>query len=230
MAPNRRQFISKSAGTLGALGLSSLLPASIQRALAIPAASVTGTLQDVQHVIVLVQENRSFDHYLGQLAGVRGFNDRATLLIDGQTSIWQQPAPNGTPVLPFHLDSKTTMAQAIKSLPHGWPDGHQMWHNGRWDNWIAAKSPLTMGYFTRDDIPFHYALASSFTVCDAYFSSCMGPTNTNRAHLMTGMIDVGATGGGPLLDNAPTNNVPLTWTTYPERLQAAGIRWEADPG
>ena len=230
MISNRRQFIKKSAATLGALGLTSVLPASIQRALAIPAASTTGTIEDVQHVIVLMQENRSFDHYLGLLPGVRGFNDRSTLPIDGQPSIWQQPDQKGSFVLPFHLDSKTTMAQAIKSLPHGWADGHQMWHNGRWDNWIPAKSPLTMGYFTRDDVPFHYALADSFTVCDAYFSSCMGPTNTNRSHLMSGMIDIGATGGGPLLDNSPTNGVPLTWTTYPERLQAAGINWQIYQG
>jgi phospholipase C len=150
--------------------------------------------------------------------------------VDGQPSIWSQPDGKGGAVQPFHLDSKSTMAQAMKSLPHGWKDGHEMWNQGRWDNWVPAKGALTMGYFTRDDIPFHFALADAFTVCDAYFSSCMGPTNTNRSHLMTGMLDIGATGGGPLLDNSPTNGAPLTWTTYPERLQQAGVSWQVYQG
>ena len=230
MSVDRRNFLKKSAAAFGAATAASLLPASIQRALAIPAASTTGTIADVQLVVILMQENRSFEQYLGSLPGVRGFNDRSTLPIDGQPSIWQQPDGKGGFVLPFRLDSNSTMAQAMKSLPHGWLDGHQMWDHGRWDNWVPAKGALTMGYFTRADVPFHYALADSFTVCDAYFSSCMGPTNTNRSHLMTGMIDVGATGGGPLLDNAPTNNVPLTWTTYPQRLQNAGISWQIYQG
>jgi phospholipase C len=230
MSLNRRNFLKQSAATLGAVSAAALLPASIQRALAIPAASSTGTIADVQHVVILMQENRSFEQYLGTLSGVRGFNDKSTLPIDGQPSIWQQPNGNGGFIQPFHLDSKTTKAQAMTSLPHGWKDGHLMWNHGRWDNWVPAKGALTMGYFTRDDIPFHFALADSFTVCDAYFSACMGPTNTNRSHLMSGMIDIGATGGGPLLDNAPTNNVPLTWTTYPERLQSAGVSWQIYQG
>ncbi|MEN2471775.1 phosphocholine-specific phospholipase C [Burkholderia sp. GS2Y] len=227
---DRRKFIKSAASATVAAGSLSLLPASIRKALAIPAASQHGTIADVQHIVVLMMENRSFEQYFGTLAGVRGFNDRATLPIDGQPSIWQQPDEKGGFVAPFHLDSKSTMAQAMKSLPHGWADGHQMWNHGRWDNWVPAKGALTMGHFTRDDIPFHYALADSFTVCDAYFSSCMGPTNTNRSHLMTGMIDIGATGGGPLLDNAPTNKAALTWTTYPERLQAAGVGWQVYQG
>jgi phospholipase C len=230
MSLNRRNFLKQSATALGAVSAAALLPASIQRALAIPAASSTGTIADVQHVVILMQENRSFEQYLGTLSGVRGFNDKSTLPIDGQPSIWQQPDGKGGFIQPFHLDSKTTKAQAMTSLPHGWKDGHLMWNHGRWDNWVPAKGALTMGYFTRDDIPFHFALADSFTVCDAYFSACMGPTNTNRSHLMTGMIDIGATGGGPLLDNAPTNNVPLTWTTYPERLQSAGVSWQIYQG
>ncbi|WP_232316577.1 phosphocholine-specific phospholipase C [Candidatus Burkholderia verschuerenii] len=230
MSLNRRNFLKQSATALGVVSAATLLPASIQRALAIPAASTTGTIADVEHVVVLMQENRSFEQYLGTLAGIRGFSDKATLPIDGQPSIWQQPDGKGGFILPFYLDSNSTMAQAMRSLPHGWNDGHQMWNHGRWDNWVFAKGPLTMGYFTRADIPFHYALADSFTVCDAYFSSCMGPTNTNRSHLMTGMIDIGATGGGPLLENAPTNNVPLTWTTYPERLQNAGVSWQIYQG
>lgn len=228
MTVNRRDFIRQSAAVLGATTAMTLLPASIRRALAIPAASKTGTIADVEHVVILMQENRSFDHYLGLHAGVRGFNDRSTLPVDNQSSIWNQPDGRGAYVSPFHLDSNSTKAQTISSLPHGWPDGHSAWNNGRWDNWVSAKGALTMGHFSRNDIPFHYALADAFTVCDAYFSSCMGPTNTNRLHLMTGMIDVAGTGGGPLIDNTPANI--FTWTTYPERLQKAGISWHVYQG
>ncbi|MCR1770796.1 Non-hemolytic phospholipase C [Burkholderia glumae] len=227
---DRRKFIKKTAAAAASVAAMSALPESIRRAFAIPAASQQGTIADVEHIVVLMMENRSFEQYLGTLAGVRGFNDRHTLPIDGQPSVWQQPDGKGGYVMPFHLDSKTTKAQAMKSLPHGWLDGHQMWNHGRWDNWVPAKGSLTMGYFTRQDLPFHFALADAFTVCDAYFSSCMGPTNTNRSHLMTGMIDVAGTAGGPLLDNSPTNGVPLTWTTYPERLQAAGVSWQIYQG
>jgi phospholipase C, phosphocholine-specific, Pseudomonas-type len=228
MTYNRRTFIKRAASTLGAAGALSLLPDSIKQALAIPASSTTGSIQDVQHVVILMQENRSFDHYLGSLAGIRGFNDKTTFPIDNEASIWNQPDGKGGFVEPFHLDSKSSRAQTISSLPHGWSDGHSAWNNGRWDNWLPAKTGLTMGHFTRADIPFHYALADSFTVCDAYFSSCMGPTNTNRLHLMTGMIDVGSTGGGPLIDNTPTNI--FSWTTYPERLQQAGVTWHIYQG
>jgi phospholipase C len=114
-------------------------------------------------------------------------------------------------------------------LPHGWPDGHAMWNNGRWDRWVQAKGANTMAYFTREDIPFHYALADSFTVCDQYFCSVMGPTNPNRVHLYTGMLDVQASCNGPLLNNTPANG-PLTWTTYIERLQREGVSWRVYQG
>lgn len=230
MSNGRREFIKRTASTVGAAGTLSLLPGSIRRALAIPAASESKSIEDVQHIIVLMMENRSFDHYLGSHAGVRGFNDRTTFPIDGQASIWQQPNGNGGYVMPFHLDSQTTSAQALNSLPHGWPDGHAAWDSGRWDGWVPAKGALTMGHFERSDIPFHYALADSFTVCDSYFASCLGPTNPNRVHLMTGMLDVAGSAGGPLLSNSPPTSAGLTWTTYPQRLQQAGISWQIYQG
>ena len=95
------------------------------------------------------------------------------------------------------------------------------------DQWIAAKGPYTMGYFKQQDIPFHWALAESFTICDNYHCSVLGPTNPNRLYMWTGMIDPNGTGGGPIIDNSPAfNNVILSWTTYPERLEAAGINWK----
>jgi phospholipase C len=226
---NRRDFIKRSAASLGASAALSALPPSIRRALAIPANNVTGTIQDVEHVVILMKENRSFDHYLGTLGGIRGFNDKATLPIAGQPSIFQQPDGSGGFIEPFRADSDTTNALSMGSLPHGWPDGHTMWDSGRWDQWIAAKGANTMAYFTREDIPFHFALADSFTVCDQYFCSVMGPTNPNRVHLYTGMLDVQASGNGPLLANTPQDG-PLTWSIYIQRLQQAGISWRVYQG
>jgi phospholipase C len=226
---NRRDFIKRSAVSLGASAALAALPPSIRKALAIPANNATGTIRDVEHVVILMKENRSFDHYFGTLGGVRGFNDKATLPIDGQPSIFQQPNPSGGFIEPFHADSDTTSALSMGSLPHGWPDGHQMWDNGRYDSWIAAKGANTMAYFTRDDIPFHYALADSFTVCDQYFCAAMTPTNPNRVHLYSGMLDIQASGNGPLLSNTPADG-PLTWTIYIQRLQEAGISWRVYQG
>ena len=226
---NRRDFIKRSATSLGAAAALAALPPSIRKALAIPANNATGTIRDVEHVVILMKENRSFDHYFGSLGGVRGFNDKATLPINGQPSIFQQPNPSGGFIEPFHADSNTTSALSMGSLPHGWPDGHQMWNTGRYDGWIAAKGDNTMAYFTRDDIPFHYALADSFTVCDQYFCASMTPTDPNRLHLYTGMLDIQASGNGPLLSNTPADG-PLTWTIYIQRLQEAGISWKVYQG
>jgi phospholipase C len=225
---NRRDFIRSGAAALSASALS-VLPPSIRKALAIPANNITGSIRDVEHVVILMKENRSFDHYFGTLGGVRGFNDKATLPNEGEASIFQQSTGNGGYIEPFRADSDTTNALNMGGLPHGWPDGHAMWNNGRWDRWIPAKGANTMAYFTREDIPFHYALADSFTVCDQYFCSVMGPTNPNRVHLYTGMLDVQASGNGPLLNNTPANG-PLTWTTYVERLQQAGVSWRVYQG
>jgi phospholipase C len=225
---NRRDFIRSGAAALSASALS-VLPLSIRKALAIPANNITGSIRDVEHVVILMKENRSFDHYFGTLGGVRGFNDKATLPNEGEASIFQQSTGNGGYIEPFRADSDTTNALNMGGLPHGWPDGHAMWNNGRWDRWVPAKGANTMAYFTREDIPFHYALADSFTVCDQYFCSVMGPTNPNRVHLYTGMLDVQASGNGPLLNNTPANG-PLTWTTYIERLQQAGVSWRVYQG
>ena len=226
---SRRDFIKNSAASLGASAALAALPPSIRKALAIPANNATGSIRDVEHVVILMKENRSFDHYFGTLGGIRGFNDKATLPTGGQPSIFQQSNGNGGFIEPFRANSDTTNALNMGGLPHGWPDGHAMWNNGRWDNWVPAKGVNTMAYFTREDVPFHYSLADSFTVCDQYFCSVMGPTNPNRVHLYTGMLDVQASGGGPLLANTPADG-PLTWTLYIQRLQEAGISWRVYQG
>ncbi|CAB3767683.1 phospholipase C [Burkholderia sp. MSh2] len=235
---SRRDFLKFSAGLAGATAASGLLPESIRKALAIEPNTVTGTIQDVQHIVVFMQENRSFDHYLGHLSGVRGYNDRFPVTLPNGKPVWFQPRQEDktSVIAPFRYDTTNpgVNAQCIGGLPHTWATTHGAIDNGRADQWAVQKSNMTMGYHIRDDIPFHYALADAFTVCDNYFCSIPGNTHPNRMYLMTGMVDPLGTGGGPLLDNTDYIDnqfdkiqlPPFSWTTYPERLEKAGISWQ----
>ncbi|BCM70801.1 MULTISPECIES: phosphocholine-specific phospholipase C [unclassified Streptomyces] len=214
---NRRRFLQLAGATTAFTALSS----SIQRAAALPAHYRTGSVEDVEHIVVLMQENRSFDHYFGSLRGVRGFGDPRPVTQNGR-SVWRQS--DGTKdILPFHPDADDLGLAFLQDLPHGWNDGHAAFAGGRYDTWVPAKSATTMAYLTRDDIPFHYALADAFTVCDAYHCSFIGSTDPNRYYMWTGYTGNDGTGGGPVLGN---DEKGYGWTTYPERLERAGVSWK----
>ncbi|MEW2116691.1 phosphocholine-specific phospholipase C [Streptomyces sp. NPDC005474] len=215
---NRRRFFQLAGATTAFTALSG----SIERAAALPAHHRTGTIKDVEHIVVLMQENRSFDHYFGSLRGVRGFGDPHPVSQVNGKSVWHQS--DGTKdVLPFRPDADDLGLAFIQDLPHGWSDGHVAFNNGKYDKWIQAKSSTTMAYLNRKDIPFHYALADSFTICDAYHCSFIGSTDPNRYYMWTGYTGNDGTGGGPVLGN---NEVGYSWTTYPERLEKAGVSWK----
>jgi phospholipase C len=222
---DRRAFIKALAASAGA----ATLPASIQRALAIPANNATGTIRDIEHVVILMQENRSFDHYFGTLQGVRGFNDPRVVTLSNGNPAWYQPTGTGTDyIAPFHPTTPVSGSSGapdmgitfIEDLDHGWQGTHLAWNNGQWDQWVPNKTSTTMAYLTRADIPFHYALADAFTICDGYHCSLLGPTDPNRYHMWTGWVGNDGQGGGPVVDNAEQG---YSWSTYPEKLQAAGI-------
>jgi phospholipase C len=211
----------------------------IERALATPASGKTGTIADVEHVVILMQENRAFDHYFGTLRGVRGFADPRPLTLPSGKSVFHQPLGPGVEeaLLPFRFDAATTSAQWIQSLDHSWKAQNSLWRNH--DAWAPVKGPLTMGHFTREDIPFYYALADAFTVCDAYHCSLFGPTTPNRMFLFSGSNGVSAGHSGPhSIMNVDDGNwtadashddkafPPYEWTSYAERLQAAGVSWK----
>src|SRR5277367_612432 len=218
MSTDRRTFLQLL--TTGAA--SAAFPASIARALAIPANHRTGTIEDVEHIVFMMQENRSFDHYFGTLRGVRGFGDPRTIKLPSGKSVWYQPDttnPDGY-VLPFHPGAPNLGLQFIQDLAHDWTTTHGAWNNGTYDQWVPNKGTTTMAHLTRADIPFHYALADAFTVCDGYHCSLLGPTDPNRYHMWTGWVGNDGQGGGPVVDNAEQG---YSWSTYPEKLQAAGI-------
>lgn len=197
-------------------------PASISRALEIPAHSPTGTINDIEHIIFLMQENRSFDHYFGTLRGVRGYGDPRAVTLPSGNSVFHQPHGDSH-ILPFHPGAPNLGLQFLQDLPHDWTSTHAAWNRGHYDQWIPSKGPTTMAHLTRSDIPFHYALADAFTICDAYHCSLLGPTDPNRMHMWTGWVGNDGRNGGPAVDNEDGR---FSWSTYPEVLEEAGISWK----
>jgi phospholipase C len=220
MSTDRREFLKLLTATAAATAFP-----SISRALAIPANNRTGTIRDVEHVVFMMQENRSFDHYFGTLPGVRGFGDPRAVKLPTGKSVFHQPDssnPDGF-VLPFRPDASNLGLKFLEDTPHDWDSTHGAWNSGNYDQWVPSKGTTSMVHLTRNDIPFHYALADAFTVCDAYHCSLLGPTDPNRYHMWTGWVGNDSSGGGPVIDNA---ELGYGWSTYPERLQNAGISWK----
>ncbi|MFI8964920.1 phosphocholine-specific phospholipase C [Streptomyces sp. NPDC053493] len=215
---NRRRFLQLAGGTAAFTMLSD----SIARAASIPAQGTTGTIQDIEHIVVLMQENRSFDHYFGAMKGVRGFGDPRPVTLPSGKPVWNQ-SDGKTETLPFRPSSDKLGMEFLQGLNHDWAGGQKAYNKGRYDQWVPAKTKATMAYLTREDIPFHYALADAFTICDAYHCSFIGATDPNRYYMWTGYVGNDGTGGGPVLNNAEAG---YGWTTYPERLEAAGVSWK----
>lgn len=215
---SRRRFLQLGVGATAA----SLLSPSIARAAAIEGNHRTRSIQDVEHIVVLMQENRSFDHYFGTLRGVRGFGDPHPATLPSGKSVFHQP-DGSREVLPFRPNVKDAGLAFLQDLDHGWDGGHRVLNNGLYDQWVPTKTAATMAHLSRRDIPFHYALADAFTICDAYHCSLLGPTDPNRYYLWTGTAGGARTGGGPVIAN---DEIGYSWTTYPERLQQAGVSWK----
>jgi len=213
-------------------------------------------LDDIEHVVILMQENHSFDQYFGMYPGVRGFGDRSVLRQPDRDNMpvwyqfgWGPGDAKANPdhyLLPFHLDTSDPAGDAacVDDPTHAWGPQHQSWNNGQMNGFVAAHiandglavGPHTMGYYTRADIPFYYDLADAFTLCDHYHCATLADTTPNRLHLVSGTLDPHGQGGGPVTSN-PGGYFPLapkvagapqfTWTTMPEVLQQAGVTWKA---
>ena len=228
----RREFLRKSAGALGAATAISALPASIRRALAIPANVQTGTIQDVKHVVILVQENRAFDHYFGTLKGVRGFGDPFPINLPSGKPVWFQS--NGTKdVPPFHFDSATTAALLVGDCPHSYPDTQAAWNQGAMGQWPLYKGDLSMGYYRRTDIPFQYALAEAFTICDNYHAAITGGTDPNRITIWSGSNynpTLGAAGTKCTVNDAEVNNGRCAIVSVNSKAPLPGWVWNTTPG
>ncbi|MCF2443561.1 phospholipase C, phosphocholine-specific [Dyadobacter sp. CY345] len=233
---SRRDFLKKAALLSGTGAMANMLPAVIEKALAINPA-LGSTFYDAEHIVFLMQENRSFDHQLGTLQGVRGYNDPRAISLPDKNKVWLQTNKEGETYGPFQLNVKDTKVAWMGSIPHGWTDQTDAMNGGKYDKWLDvkkarnkdyAKIPLTMGYCDRKDFPFYYSLADAFTVCDHNFCSSITGTHPNRHYWMTGTVreknEVEAV--AHLWNNSNYEYPELSWKTYPERLQENGVSWK----
>lgn len=233
---SRREFIKKAALLSGGAGVWSALPASIQKAVSINPAPGS-TYLDAEHVVFLMQENRSFDHCYGALQGVRGFNDPRAITLPDKNLVWLQTNAEGETYAPFRLDIKNTKATWMSSLPHSWTNQVDARNGGKFNKWLNVKKsghkeyknmPLTMGYYTREDIPFYYAMADAFTVCDQHFCSSLTGTTPNRLYFWSGTIRQEQhenSKANVWNDDADYDSI-VSWKTYPERLEEKGVSWK----
>ncbi|MFT4112583.1 phosphocholine-specific phospholipase C [Silvibacterium sp.] len=232
----RRDFLKFAALATGAAGVAGIAPESIQRAYAIEPAPGS-TWRDAEHIVILMQENRSFDHAFGTLRGVRGYNDPRALRLANGNSVFVQTEATGDSYAPWRLDIRDTRVTWMGSLPHSRESQVDAWNEGHHDGWLDAKRsgekdyaplPLTMGHYTREDLPFYYALADAFTVCDQNYCSVMTSTSPNRSYFWTGTIrPEQRADAGVHIRNEQLDYGGLTWKTFPERLSEAGIRWKS---
>jgi phospholipase C len=232
---SRREFLAKAAaGGTGAL--MSLAGPVIEKAYG--AGPCSGHLTDIEHFVLFMQENRSFDHYFGTLSGVDGFDTPSPLFQQkGWNPMTQDLDPSGV-TIPYRFDTTRGPlldGACVNDPDHSWLAMHQSWNGGANDNWLPAQAltnsqahtPTGMGHYTRKDIPVHYLLADAFTLCDRYFCSVLGPTLPNRLYWLSANIDPDGQQGGPELESPlilPTQK--FSWRTMPQNLSDAGISWK----
>jgi len=182
----------------------------------------------IKHVVVLMQENHSFDHYLGRL------HEAGQPEAEGFPADYSNPDGEGKPVTPFHLPSTCFP----RDPPHQWPAASEQWHAGRMDGFVTSADDddgdgrWAMGYFDARDLPFYYWLANTFTVADRYFSAALGGIWPNRQflyaataqtpHSQSGLLTTGTRTLFDLLDEAH-----VSWRVYgdgPPRQDCIGWR------
>ena len=212
--------------------------AAIERAWAIDAKAKTGTIKDVDHVVILMQENRSFDHYFGTMNGVRGFADRFPIPLPGGRTVWAQANTKAQPAADRAFPAEHGADfRAHARRGHAALLGRCAVRLGRWPhepNWPDHKQPHAMGYYIEADIPFQWALANAFTLCEAYHCSFQGGTNTNRLFHWTGTNDPAGKRGGPrsptrttrCRTKAPSAKEPYTWTHLSRTPRSGGRQLE----
>src|SRR5437660_9936695 len=197
MSPIDRRTFLKGAG---ALGLASLVTPIMPGA----AATFLKGRNPLQHVIVDLQENRSFDHYYG----FAPFAGKA-----GVPAGYTQPDGNGGTIAPYHFTSLTT-----PDIGHGWNATHAEYDSGAMDGFYTTDGINCMGYYTAGDLPFYYSLHDSSTLCTNYFCSLLGPTWPNRFYTAAG------TSGG-ITTNGIWGYGVFDYPIILDLLDAAGVSW-----
>jgi len=172
----------------------------------------TDTLPQIEHIVVLMMENHSYDDHFGMLKRGDGFKlGRDGLPLDAN------PYTQGKLLKAFHMPST---CQLDGKPSQAWDVSHTAYDNGRNDGFVTGSGPVAMGYWDSTDIPFYYGLAQTFPVADRWFSSVLAQTYPNRRFLIAGTAaGIVSTSTASLLAPAPPNG------TIFDRLDAHGISW-----
>ncbi|GFG75501.1 phospholipase C [Mycobacterium botniense] len=243
---SRREFIAKVTAAGGTAMLAAWAAPIIDKAYAMPVPS--GSLQSIQHIVLFMQENHSFDNYFGTRYAVNGFGHDP----NNPPPVFRQrgwaPSPTGgrptdfnNPslyTLPFRLNTTrgpSLDGECVNDPDHTWIGMHKAWNGGANDMWLPnsiravgpRNAPAVMGYYTRADLPVHYMLADKFTICDNYFCSVLGPTIPNRLYWLSATIDPEGNFGGPIVETPGIwPNFKYSWEIMPQALDQAQVSWK----
>lgn len=243
---SRREFFTQITAAGGAAMLAEWASPIIDKAYA--ASAPSGSLQNIEHIVLFMQENHSFDNYFGTRYGVNGFGNTG----NNPPAVFKQRgwAPSGSGggptdfndaaqfTLPFRLNTDrgpSLSGECVNDPDHSWAPTHEAFNGGANDGWLpmsikavgSKNAPALMGYYTREDIPIHYLLADKFTVCDNYFCSVLGPTVPNRLYWLSATLDPDGQFGGPWL-TTPTlwPKFTFSWEVMPQSLERTGVSWK----
>jgi phospholipase C len=173
----------------------------------------TDTLPQIEHIIMVMMENHSFDNYFGLLGRGDGFQ----LDHDGRPRE-SCPDGNGDRIRAFHMPST---CQLDREPSQAWNASHISLGPGRRnDGFVLASGPVAMGFWDESDLPFYYGLARTFPLCDRWFASCLAQTYPNRKFLMCGTAV-----GQVRTDTSQVGKAPPPNGTIFERLNDHGISW-----
>jgi phospholipase C len=197
---SRRQFVLRSAGLVAAAAGGATLSRFVSSASAgsLPAPAGSG----IEHVVIVMMENRSFDHLIGWLPGA-----------DGRQAGLSFPDRNGVSHSTYHLTD--FMGCAHPDPDHSFEGGRAQYDNGKVDGWLRSgtNDEFVLGYYLPADLAFWGAAARDWTVCDRYFAPILGPTYPNRIYQHAGTTD-------RIFNSTATSQLPTIW----DRLAAAGLK------
>jgi phospholipase C len=205
----RREFIARTAAIAGAAGLGAALPLGSMISAAagreLKAAYPKPRNLPIDHFVVLMMENRSFDHYLGWRPDV-----------DGRQAGLSYPDAQGK-LHKTHPLAPDFQGCGFMDPDHSWDGGREEYAHGKLDGFYRANDEFAIGYYVEKDLPFLPALAQAFTTYDRYFAALLGPTYPNRHYQWA------AQSGGQISNVIPSSNLGNPWETIFDRAQAAGL-------
>src|SRR6266480_4264896 len=193
-----------------------------------PTPVSSGSLADIDHVVLFMQENRAFDHYFGTMSGVRGLSDPNVKITNGKP-VWYQDVDSTltnttSHLLPWYLNylggSWDAATQCMIAGDNGWNDNHAALNNDLNNKWALNNTPWSWGYFTRRELPVHFAIADGWTVGDMYQESVIASKNPDEGGVTIDNHEV------PGCEGPNLNCYPLKWKTCPEFYQSNNVSWQ----